>query len=66
MSRRERVHNESTQEARRKVLRDTMHGRAIAEANTIGGRWAAESKTRVIGSAPVEYATPARSRRMWV
>jgi hypothetical protein len=46
--------DEITQAERRRVMRDTLHGRAIAEQGTIGGRYGAESKTRVIGSG-VEY-----------
>ena len=52
--RRETVHSEYTQAEKRRVLRDTLHTRAVAEANMIGGRWATESQTRVVGSG-VEY-----------
>jgi hypothetical protein len=55
MTRRETVHNEYTQEEKRRVQRDTLHGRAVGEQGAIGGRWAAESKAKVIGSGPVAY-----------
>jgi hypothetical protein len=44
------------------VLRDTLHGRALAEEGMIGGRYAAEAKQHVIGSGQVAYpALPASS-----
>ena len=43
-------HNETSQ------VKDTLFGRAIAEQGTIQGRFAAESRARVVGSRPlVEY-----------
>jgi len=62
MTRREQVHNELTQEERRRVLKDTLRGRthqggtyfqiAAGEADAVGGRFATESKMRVTGTAP--------------
>jgi hypothetical protein len=63
-----RVHNESSQSERRAILRNerevgTYHAFATSEAGAIGGRFAAEAKTRVTGVAPVpQYpAQPANS-----
>ena len=50
-----RVTNESPQSERRQVLRDTLHGRALAEQDTITGRYGAEAKTRIVGSEPTTY-----------
>jgi hypothetical protein len=52
-----RVHNESSQSERRAVLKNerevgTYHQIAAAEAGAVGGRFAAESKQRVVGSKP--------------
>jgi hypothetical protein len=55
MTRRETVHNEYTQEEKRRVQRDTLHGRAVAEMGAVGGRWAAESKAKVVGSTSFKY-----------
>jgi hypothetical protein len=55
MTPRQHVHSELTQEEKRQVLRDTMHTRAVAEQGAVGGRWAAETKARVVGSAPFKY-----------
>jgi hypothetical protein len=49
------VHNELTQEQRRAVQRDSLHTRAVSEANTISGRYAAQTRTTVTGSAPIDY-----------
>jgi hypothetical protein len=49
-----RVYNISQAE-RRRILKDTLHGRAVAEQDTIGGRYAAETRTRVVGSASFKY-----------
>jgi hypothetical protein len=62
-----RVHNESSQSERRAVLRNerevgTYHAFATSEAGAVGGRYGVVSKTRVIGSGPVEYpALPSSS-----
>ena len=58
-----RVTNDLSQAEKRQVLRDTMHGRAIAEQDTVGGRYAAEARTRVTGATPApQYpALPASS-----
>jgi hypothetical protein len=50
-----RVYNDLSQAERRRILKDTLHGRAVAEQDTIGGRYAAESKQRVVGSASFKY-----------
>ena len=48
--------NPTSQSERRRILKDTMHTRALAEQGTIGGRFAAEARTRVVGSKPaIEY-----------
>jgi len=60
MTRREHVHDELSQNEKRKVLKDTLHGRAIGEEGTIGGRYGAITKTHVVGSKPlVEYPAAA-------
>jgi len=63
-------HNDSPQSARRAVTENdwrvrkggTYHEFAASEAGAIGGRFAAESKQRVVGSASFKYpALPANS-----
>ena len=54
---------------------DTLHSRAVAEQSMVGGRFAAVTKTKVIGSGPVEYPQlpanspwhhdPVRPRNRW-
>jgi hypothetical protein len=67
-----RVSNESSQREKRETLENdqrvrngsgsTYFGFAESEASAIGGRFAVESKQRVIGSSGVEYpALPANS-----
>jgi hypothetical protein len=55
MTRREHLHSELTQEEKRRVQRDTLYGRAVAEQGTIQGRFATREQSTVIGSGPVEY-----------
>jgi len=51
-----RVTNASPQSERRAVLKaGTYHQFATSEADAVGGRYAAQSKARVVGSASFEY-----------
>ena len=47
-----------------RVLKDTLYGRAIAEQDTIGGRYGAISKTLVTGAAPTPQY-PVLPERTW-
>jgi hypothetical protein len=58
MSKTEIVHNPTSQGERRQILKDTAHTRAIAEQDLITGRYAAISRTTVIGSSPYPHLPP--------
>lgn len=47
--------NDSTPAERIQVHKDTMHGRAIAEANEAGGRFKTVNETTVIGATSLNY-----------
>jgi hypothetical protein len=54
--------DEPTQAEKRAILRqersfNTLHGRAIADTNELGGRYAKVTEQRVVGSTPVVYPT---------
>jgi hypothetical protein len=50
-----RVSNDSSQAERRQILKDTLHGRALAEQDMVGGRFAAREKSTVVGAGQVAY-----------
>jgi hypothetical protein len=65
-----RVHNESSQSERRAILRNerevgTYQQFASSEAGAIGGRFAAEAKTRVTGTTPVPQYPALSANSPW-
>jgi hypothetical protein len=47
--------NPTSQAERRQVLKDTLHGRAVSDQGTVGGRYGAIGRMRVTGSELVDY-----------
>jgi hypothetical protein len=50
--------NDSSPAERRRLVRQSggsYRDIALGEAGTVGGRWAMESKTKVVGSSPIAY-----------